>query len=74
VPVSPDPLALVALQSEEEAQPLRVRLPDLPLALDALVLSALAKDPEARPTASALGRRLAAIVSDPFTQLEDELS
>ena len=74
VPVSPDPLALVALQSEEEAQPLRVRLPDLPPALDALVLSALAKDPEARPTASALGRRLAAIVSDPFTQLEDELS
>jgi serine/threonine protein kinase len=74
VPVSPDPLALVALQTEEEPQPLHVRLPDIPPALDALVLSALAKDPAVRPTAAALGRQLAAIVSDPFTPLEDELS
>jgi serine/threonine protein kinase len=72
VPVSPDPLALVALQTEEEPQPLRTRLPDIPPALDALVLAALAKNPQTRPTASALGRRLATIVSDPFTQLEDE--
>ncbi len=72
VPASADPLALVALQTEEEPPPLRGRYPEIPPALESLVLSALAKDPEARPSAIALGRRLSAIVCDPFTPLDDE--
>ncbi len=72
IPGSADPLALVALQAEEEPPPLHVRCPDISPALEALVVSALDKDPEARPTAAALGQKLAGIVSDPFTPLEDE--
>ncbi len=72
VPASADPLALVALQTEEEPEPLRSRHPEIPQPLDALVLSALAKEPDARPSAIAFGRRLSAIVSDPFTPLDDE--
>jgi serine/threonine protein kinase len=72
VPASADPLALVALQAEEDPVPLRVRNPQVPAALDALVLKALARDPERRPRADQLGRRLALVVADPFTPLEDD--
>jgi CheY-like chemotaxis protein len=72
IPASADPLALVALQSEEEAPPLRAHRPEVPPGLDELVHAALARDPEARPTAAALGQQLSAIVPDPFTPLEDE--
>jgi CheY-like chemotaxis protein len=72
IPASADPLALVALQAEEEAPPLRAQRPDVPAGLDELVHAALARDPEARPTAAVLAQRLTAIVTDPFTPLEDD--
>jgi serine/threonine-protein kinase len=73
IPPSADPLALVALQSEEEPAPLRSHSPEVPPSLAELVHAALAKDPAARPSAAMLGQRLAAIVADPFTPLEDDV-
>ena len=72
IPASADPLALVAMQAEEEPPPLRVRCPEASPALERLVRSALNRDPDARPTAEVLGRRLALVVADPFTALDDE--
>jgi CheY-like chemotaxis protein len=72
VPSSADPLALVAMQAEEDPPPLRLRCPGVSPALDALVRAALNRRPEARPTAELLGRRLALVVADPFTPLDDE--
>jgi CheY-like chemotaxis protein len=70
MPVSADPLALVAMQTEDEP-PALPHFPDVTPALEALVRTALAKDPDARPGADQLARRLAAVVSDPFTPLDE---
>ena len=70
MPVSADPLALVAMQAEDEPPPLP-HFPDVTPALEALVRTALAKNPDARPGADQLARRLAAVVSDPFTPLDE---
>jgi CheY-like chemotaxis protein len=73
IPGSADPLALVAMQAEEEPPPLRSRCPLASPALAALVKAALSRSPEGRPAAEALARRLALAVADPFTPLDDEL-
>jgi CheY-like chemotaxis protein len=72
IPGSADPLALVAMQAEEDPPPLRLRCPGAPPALEALVGAALSRNPDARPTAEELARRLALAVADPFTPLDDE--
>jgi serine/threonine protein kinase len=72
VPSSADPLALVAMQAEEEPPPLRPRSPEVSPALEALVRAALHRNPDARPAADVLGRRLALIAADPFTPLDEE--
>jgi CheY-like chemotaxis protein len=72
IPSSPDPLALVAMQVEDEPPPLRPQCPEVPPTLEALVRSTLDKDPEARPTAALMARRLAKAATDPFTPLDDE--
>jgi serine/threonine protein kinase len=71
IPSTADPLALVAMQAEEEALPLSQRRADIAPALDAVVAQALARDPEARPTADLLARRLARAVADPFTAVDE---
>jgi serine/threonine protein kinase/CheY-like chemotaxis protein len=70
MPVSADPLALVAMQAEDEPPELP-RFSDVTPALEALVRATLAKDPDARPSADQLARRLAAVVADPFTPLDE---
>ncbi|HXT21520.1 MAG TPA: protein kinase, partial [Thermoanaerobaculia bacterium] len=55
-----DPLAVVTMHLTDEPRPPRMLRPDLPEAIEALVLAALAKDPQQRPQASVMGRRLAA--------------
>ncbi len=62
--VSPDddPLGVVTLHLTEVPRSPRALRPDLPEALEAVVLMALAKDPRERPQASMLGRLLAAAV------------
>ncbi len=72
IPSSADPLALVTMQAEEDPPPLRMRSPGVSPALEELVLSALARNPDRRPSAELLGRRLALVVADPFTPLDDE--
>ena len=59
IPSTADPLALVAMQAEEDPPPLRARRPDVSQALEALVLLALSRNPETRPTADQLAQRLA---------------
>jgi CheY-like chemotaxis protein len=71
IPSSADPLALVAMQAEEDPPPLRLRCPGVSPALDALVRAALNRRPETRPTAELLGRRLALVVADPLTPLDE---
>jgi DNA-binding response OmpR family regulator len=71
IPASADPLALVAMQAEEDPPPLRPRCPDASPALEKLVRAALHRDADARPTAEQLGRRLAVVVADPFTALDE---
>ncbi len=71
IPASADPLALVAMQAEEEPPPLKPRCPEASPALEKLVRSALDREPAARPTAEELGRRLALVVADPFTALDE---
>jgi CheY-like chemotaxis protein len=71
VPSSADPLALVAMQMEDEPPPLRARFQDVSPGLEALVRTALAKEPEVRPSAETFGRRLHALAVDPFTPLDD---
>ena len=73
IPGSADPLALVAMQAEEDPAPLRLRCPEASPALERLVRSALGRNPDARPTAEALARRLARAAADPFTPLDDDL-
>ncbi len=71
IPSSADPLALVAMQAEEDPPPLRLRRPDVEPPLEGLVLSALSRDPELRPSADQLARRLARTVADPYTPLDE---
>jgi serine/threonine-protein kinase len=71
IPSSADPLALVAMLAEEDPPPLRSRCPEASPALEALVRAALQRNPEGRPTAEQLGRRLALVVADPFTPLDE---
>jgi len=71
IPSSADPLALVAMQAEEDPPPLRLRRPELSPVLERLVLLALSRNPDGRPTADQLARRLAAAVADPFTPVDD---
>jgi CheY-like chemotaxis protein len=73
IPGSADPLALVAMQAEEDPAPLRLRCPAASPALEGLVRSALGRNPDARPTAEALARGLARAAADPFTPLDDDL-
>jgi serine/threonine protein kinase len=72
IPSSPDPLALVAMQVEDEPPSLRPLCSDVSPSLEALVRSTLDKDPDARPSAELLARRLARVATDPFTPLDDE--
>lgn len=72
IPSSPDPLALVAMQVEDEPPPLRPLCPGISPSLEALVRSTLDKDPDARPGAEMLARRLARAATDPFTPVDDE--
>ena len=65
VPNTADPLALVAMQAEEDPPPLRARRPEVTEALEQVVLQALARNPEGRPTADQLARRLARVTADP---------
>jgi len=71
VPSSPDPLALVAMQIEDEPPPLRERYPDVSPALEALVRTTLSKNPDERPTAQLLARRLEDLALERFTPLDD---
>ncbi len=73
IPSSADPLALVAMQAEEDPPPLRVRCPEVSPALEGLVKAALNRNPDGRPSADLLARRLALVVADPFTPLDEEL-
>jgi serine/threonine protein kinase len=73
VPSSPDPLALVAMQVEDEPPPLRARGPDISPALEALVQTTLDKDPAARPSAELLARRLAKVSTELYTPLDGDI-
>jgi serine/threonine protein kinase len=73
IPGSADPLALVALQAEEDPPPLRLLCPEASPALERLVRAALGRSPDTRPTAEELARRLSLVVVDPFTPLDDEM-
>jgi serine/threonine-protein kinase len=72
LPPSADPLALVAMQAEEDPPPLRPRCPEVSPTLEALVRVALSKNPDDRPAADVLARRLALVTADPFTPLDDD--
>jgi serine/threonine protein kinase len=71
IPSTADPLALVAMQAEEDPPPLRVRRPDVSEALEALVFQTLNRNPELRPTADQLARRMAHVLADPFTPIDE---
>jgi CheY-like chemotaxis protein len=73
VPASPDPLALVAMQTEEEPPPLRPRCRDISPELEALVRTTLDKDPAVRPTAELLARRLAKVATELYTPLDGDV-
>ena len=71
IPNTADPLALVAMQAEEDPPPIRARRPDIAPTLEKLVFSALSRNPDLRPTADQLARRLAHAVADPFTPVDE---
>jgi CheY-like chemotaxis protein len=71
IPSTADPLALVAMQAEEDPPPLRARRPEVPESLERLVFQALARDPAARPSADQLARKLAQVTADPFAPIDD---
>jgi CheY-like chemotaxis protein len=71
IPRSADPLALVAMHAQEDPPPLRTRCPAASPALEGLVKAALSRSPEGRPSADDLARRLALVVADPFTPLDE---
>jgi CheY-like chemotaxis protein len=57
-----DPISVAARHATQPPPPLRATRPDLPAALEVLVLQALAKRPEERPSAGELAASLAATV------------
>ena len=65
IPSTADPLALVAMQAEEDPPPLRARRPDVSPALEALVLLALSRRTPTAAQPDDLARRLALVVADP---------
>jgi serine/threonine protein kinase len=71
IPSTADPLALVAMQAEEDPPPIRARRPEVPEALERVVLLALSRQPDARPTAEQLAHRLAQVTADPLRPLDD---
>jgi CheY-like chemotaxis protein len=73
VPSSPDPLALVAMQVEDEPPPIRSRCPDISPALETLIQTTLEKDPAARPSAELLARRLARVATELYTPLDGDV-
>lgn len=58
-----DPVALAVQQMNATPPPPRDVNPDIPPAVEAVVLEALTKDPELRPTASLLAQRFASAVA-----------
>jgi hypothetical protein len=74
MPASADPLALVAMQAEEDPPPLRPSCAGVSPELDALVRAALERNPDARPSAEMLGRRLARVTAGPLAPLDDDLA
>jgi serine/threonine-protein kinase len=72
MPSTPDPLALMALQTEEEPPPLEQFAPDVPPGMERLVREALSPSPDNRPTADEFARRLSLNSPDTFTPLDDE--
>ena len=71
IPSTADPLALVTMQAEEDPPPIRSRRSDVAPTLEKLVFSALSRNPDLRPTADQLARRLAHAVADPFTPVDE---
>jgi CheY-like chemotaxis protein len=71
IPSTADPLALVAMQAEEDPPPIRTRRADVAPTLEKVVFSALLRNPDLRPTADQLARRLAHAVADPFTPVDE---
>jgi CheY-like chemotaxis protein len=71
IPSTADPLALVAMQAEEDPPPIRLRRADVAPTLEKVVFSALSRNPDLRPTADQLARRLAHAVADPFTPVDE---
>ncbi len=63
LPFTGNPLQIWSQHVNERPQPLRQLVPELPRALEAIVLQALAKDPARRPSAKVLGLRFAAALS-----------
>jgi serine/threonine-protein kinase len=58
-----DPVALAVQQMNATPPPPRDVNPEIPPAVEAVVLEALVKDPELRPTASLLAQRFASAVA-----------
>jgi serine/threonine-protein kinase len=73
VPTSPDPLALLAMQTEDEPPPIGPLCPEISPALEALVRSALNKDPSERPSAERLAARLAEVSTELYTPLDGDV-
>jgi CheY-like chemotaxis protein len=73
VPSSPDPLALVAMQVEDDPPPLRALCPEISPALEALVATTLDKDPSVRPSAELLARRLGKVATELYTPLDGDV-
>lgn len=73
VPNSPDPLALVAMQVEDDPPPLRPLCPDISPDLEALVRTTLDKDQSVRPSAELLARRLGKVSTELYTPLDGDV-
>jgi CheY-like chemotaxis protein len=58
-----DPMAVVTMQLTEPPRPPREIVPELPVALETIVMAALAKDWRERPQAAALGRLVASALA-----------
>jgi serine/threonine-protein kinase len=68
------PLALLDASANEPPRPLRGARPDAPPAVEALIQRMLAKDPAARPDATAVARELALMTGAPIPFGVDEVA